>query len=158
MENNNQVNTLNMENNVIEENGKTVKILIEENEKHQNIINELKLENKLLEKKSNIATNESFDNLIMITEIESENEEMQKESELLHFEIKQKDEQIDILNNIQKQKDVEISQIKAQKSQISESISKKDQFSNEVKEIDVYLVELNYLKAKGLLMMKKLKP
>lgn len=68
----------------------------------------------------------------------------------MHSEINQKREQIDILNGIQKQKDEEISLIQAQKSQILESISNKDQFSNEAKESDVYLVELNYLKAKGL--------
>jgi hypothetical protein len=45
---------------------------------------------------------------------------------------------------------MEILLIQAQKSQILKSISNKDQFSNETKESDVYLVELNYLKTKGL--------
>jgi len=45
---------------------------------------------------------------------------------------------------------MEILLIQAQKSQILKSISNKDQFSNETKESDAYLVELNYLKTEGL--------
>ena len=149
MENNNQQNSLSIVNNEIDGNSNTVKILVEENEKHKNIISDLRLENKLLEKKSSVTTNESLDNLVMITEIESENEEMRKQIGLLHSEIKQKHERIETLNEIQKQKDIKISQIQAQKSEILEP-SNKDQINNELKQNDVYLVELNYLKAKGL--------
>jgi len=133
-------------------------LLTEENERHQNIIDDLKQENKLLEKKTSFTTNENADNLILITEVESENKEMQKQIEVLQSEIKQKHEQMDALKNeqmdalmnIQMQKDMEISQIQAQKSLVSLPTNNLGDIENLSEQNDIYLVELNYLKAKNL--------
>jgi len=150
MENNNQQDSLGTTDNLINENSSMIELLTEENDRHQNIINELKEENKILKMKAGFATNENADNLIMITEVESENKEMKKRIELLQFEIKQKHEQIDTLKNIQMQKDVEISQIQAQKLQVSEPTNNIDEIEDLSSQNDVLLVELNYLKAKNL--------
>jgi len=150
MENNNQEESLGTTNNVVNENNGMIKLLTEENERHQSVINELKEENYLLEKKASLATNEKADNLIMITEVESENKEMKKQIEQLQFKIKQKHEQIDALKNIQMQKDLEISQIQAQKLQVSEPINNLSEMQSLSRQNDIFLVELNYLKAKNL--------
>ena len=150
MEKNNQQDPLSTTNNAINENKSMIKLLTEENERHQNVINELKEENKLLEKRTSFVTNQNADNFIMITEVESENNEMKKQIELLQFEIKQKHEQIDTLKNVQMQKDAEILQIKAQKLQVSEPTNNLGKVESVSKQNDVLLVELNYLKAKNL--------
>jgi len=158
MKNNNQQNSLSTVNNVIDENGGMIILLTEENERNQNIINELKQENKLLEMKASFTTNESADNLILITEVKSENKEMRKQIEVLQSEIKQKheqmdalkNEQMDALKNIQMQKDMEISQIQAQKSLVSLPTNNLGDIENLSEQNDIYLVELNYLKAKNL--------
>jgi len=149
MENNNKQDFVISTSNAIDENG-MIKLLTEENERHQNIINELKQENNLLEKKASFTTNENADNLIIITEIESENKEMKKQIELLQFEINQKHDQIPTLKNIQIQKDTEISQIQAQKLQVSEPTNNLGKIENLSTQNDVLFVELNYLKAKNL--------
>jgi len=148
MENNNQQNSLGTTNNPINENSSMIKLLTEENERHQNVINELKEENKILEKKASFTTNENTDNLILITEVESENKEMKKQIELLQFEIKQKQEQMDALKNIQN--DAEISRIQAQKLQVSEPTNNLEEIESLSSQNDIFLVELNYLKAKNL--------
>ena len=147
---NNQQDFFGSVNNTINENGSMIKLLTEENERHQNIINELKQENKILQMKASFTTNENSDNLIMITEIKSENKEMKKQIELLQFEIKQKHEQIDTLKNIQMQKDTEISLIKIQKLQVLEPTNNLGEIENLSRQNDIFLVELNYLKAKNL--------
>jgi len=150
MENNNQQDSLGTTNNEINENNGMIKLLTEENKRHQNVINELKEENKILEKKYGFTTNKNADNLIMITEVESENKEMRKQIEQLQFEINQKHEQIDSLKNIQIQKDAEISQIQAQKLQVSEPVANLGNLESLSGQNDVLLLELNYLKAKNL--------
>jgi len=150
METSYQQDSLGSVNNAIIENSSMIKLLTEKNERHQEIINELKEENKLLELKTNFATNENSDNLILINEVESENKEMRKQVELLQFEIKQKHEQIDTLKNIQIQKDNEISQIQAQKLQVSKPTSDLNDVEGLSMQNDVLLLELNYLKAKNL--------
>ncbi|MCH7560461.1 MAG: matrixin family metalloprotease [Thaumarchaeota archaeon] len=150
MNTNNQYDLLGGANSEIDESNSMIKLLNEENERYQNIINELKEENKVLGKKTSVVTNENFDNLIMITEIESENTEMGKRIELLQHELKLKHEQIDTLKNIQMEKDVKISQIQAQKLQVLEPTNNLGEIDKLSTQNDIFLIELNYLKAKNL--------
>ena len=130
------------------QNDNMIQILSEENQRYQNTISELKEENKLLQKQVNIVSNENSDNLILVTEMESENSEMKKKIELLKSELEQKYDQIESLKNIQLQKDEQLSQIQEQKPAVVHSDN--GNISSIQEENENLLVELNYLKAKSL--------
>jgi chromosome segregation ATPase len=141
IQNDNQHNSLGV---TINQNDDMVKLLNDENQKHQDVINELQNENKILEKKASVATNENDDNIILMSEIESENKQMLKQIELLNDEINSKHTQIENLRNAESENE-KISQIQVQKPQITTQNDEGHSTQN-----DVLLVELNYLKAKGL--------
>ena len=133
-----------------DEDDEIIQILSEEINQYEDIVQELKDENKVLEKKAGLATSENADKLILITEIESENREMKKQVELLQDQLQKKQEQVNTLTNINKQKDAEISSLQAQKSQVLEKPELIHEFDNASKQNESLLVELNYLKAKSL--------
>ena len=141
-----QKDSLSSFNTVIDESDEMIKLLANENKMYQNTIDRLKEENRSLENKVNVITNENTDGLITISEVESENKEMRKQVELLQSEIRQKHEQIESLKQIQEQKDAQYAQIQAQIP-----MNEPTTISNDVKkENDALFVELNYLKAKNL--------
>jgi len=144
----NQQNTMGI---TINQNKDMIKLLNDENQKHQEIIDELKNENKILEKKASIATNQNEDNMILMSEIESENKEMLKQIELLNEEIDTKQLQIKTLQT-RAENDANLSQIQAQKSEITAA----DKIDKHSKHNDVLLVELNYLKAKELVINEEI--
>jgi len=148
-QNNNQQSTMGI---TINQNDDMIKLLNDENQKHQEIINELKNENKILEKKASIATNQNEDNVILMSEIKSENKEMLKQIELLNEEITSKQLQITTLKTAQNENDVKLSQIQAQKPEINMS----EKIDSHSKHNDVLLVELNYLKAKELVINEEI--
>ncbi|MDX1596097.1 MAG: matrixin family metalloprotease, partial [Nitrosopumilaceae archaeon] len=130
-------------------NDELVKILSEEINQYENNLQELKEENKLLQKKANLASSENADKLILITEIESENREMKKQVELLKDELNKKQEKITTLSDLNSQKDSKISSLQAQKSSSLEKL-KPSKVEASTKTNENLLVELNYLKAKSL--------
>ncbi|MCV0373580.1 MAG: matrixin family metalloprotease [Nitrosarchaeum sp.] len=124
-----------------------IQLLTEQNSLHQKTIDDLKEENKILEKKARVANNDNADNLILMSEIHAENNDLKKQISFLQSEIKEKHDQITSLKNTQVQTDVDPQDSHAQKSTLSLSDGMVDELT---KKNDMLLVELNYLKAKNL--------
>jgi len=124
-----------------------IQLLTEQNSLYQKTIDELKEENKILEKKASVANNDNADNLILMSEIHAENNDLKKQISFLHTEIKEKHDQIISLKNTQVQNNAISQDSHIQKSTLASSGDMIDELT---KKNDLLLVELNYLKAKDL--------
>lgn len=130
--------------------------LIQNEEKYESMITQLRNENFIQKQKMteyenkikslNIITKENSDNLILVAEVESENKEMKKKIELLKAELDQKHEQIASLESIQMQKDEQLLQIQSQKP----STTNDHKLASIQEENESLLGELNYLKTKSI--------
>lgn len=125
-----------------------VKLLAEKNTSYEKTIDELKMENKLLEKKLSAINNSNAENLILMSETFAENKVMKEQIDVLIHEIEEKHEQIISLEKNQKQNN--FSNI-LDSSQNTPTFKIDSDLINDLsRKNDLLLVELNYLKAKNL--------
>ena len=150
LENKDSKNSLKSVTNEMSENYNLIKELNQEKDNYEKRLEVLKKENKILSNQAQRVENQNTDKESSITKISSENGELKKQIDSLQLEIKQKRQEIDSLKNTQQGKE----SIKTYVIQPPVSTSQYDNNSGELDEVkkqsDRYLVEVNYLKAKNI--------
>lgn len=151
VENKDSKNSLKSVTNEMSENYNLIKELNQEKEDYEKRIEVLKKENKILSNQVQLAENQNTNKESSLTGILLENGKLKKQIDLLQIEIKQKHQKIDSLKNTQPEKEsVKTYMIQPPELPTLQYDDKHGELDEVKKQSDRYLVEVNYLKAKNI--------
>jgi uncharacterized coiled-coil DUF342 family protein len=151
VENKDNKNSLKSVTNEMSENYNLIKELNQEKEDYEKRLEALKKENKILSNQVQLEENQNTNRESSLTKISSENEELKKQINSLQLEIKQKHQEINSLKNTQSEKEsVKTYVIQPPELPTLQYDDHREELDDMKKQSDKYLVEMNYLKAKNM--------
>lgn len=148
-ENKDSKNSLKLVTNEMSENYNLIKELNQEKDDYEKRLEVLKKENKILSNQSQLIGNKNTDKESSMTKISSENEELKKQISSLQLEIKQKHQEINFLNTHQGKESIKTFVIQPPVPTLQYDNNSRE-LDEVKKQSDRYLVEVNYLKAKNI--------